>query len=148
MVLILLYWCTTWTQTKHMERKLDGNYKRMLQEILNKTWKQHPRKKQLNSHPLPITKTIKIRRIRHAGYCWRSRDEIIRDLLLWTPLYGHAKTGQPARTDILQLCADTGCSPEDLPEAMDDREEWREGVRNICADCATWWYIYIRIDCF
>ena len=23
-----------------------------------------------------------------------------------------------------QLCADTGCNLEDLPEAMEDREEW------------------------
>ena len=27
---ILLYGCTTWTLTKHMEKKLDGNYTRML----------------------------------------------------------------------------------------------------------------------
>ena len=35
------------------------------------------------------------------------------------------------------LCADTGCSLEDLPEAMDDREGWREKVREISADGAT-----------
>ena len=28
---------------------------------------------------------------------------------------------------------DTGCSPEDLPEAMNDREEWRERIRDIHA---------------
>ena len=27
----------------------------------------------------------------------------------------------------------TGCSPEDLPEAMNDREKWRERVRDIRA---------------
>ncbi len=32
-----------------------------------------------------------------------------------------------------QLCEDTGCSPEDLPEAMNDREKWRERVRDIRA---------------
>ena len=26
---------------------------------------------------------------------------------------------------------DTGCSPEDLPEAMNDKEKWRERVRDI-----------------
>ena len=36
------------------------------------------------------------------------------------------KAGRPARTYEQQLCDDTGCSPEDLPEAMDDREE-KEG---------------------
>ena len=28
---------------------------------------------------------------------------------------------------------DTGCCPEDLPRAMNDREEWRERVRDIRA---------------
>ena len=35
-VSILLYGCTTWMLTKYMEKKLDGNYTRMLQAILNK----------------------------------------------------------------------------------------------------------------
>ena len=59
------------------------------------------------------------------------------DVLLWTPSHGRSKAGRPARTYMKQLCADTGCSLEDLPEAMDDREGWRERVRNICADSAT-----------
>ena len=59
--------------------------------------------------------------VRHAGHCWRSRDELIRDVLLWTPTHGRAKAGRPARTYIQQLCEDTGCCPEDLPRAMNDR---------------------------
>ena len=51
--------------------------------------------------------------------------------------YGRAKAGRPARTYIQQLCEDTGCSPEDLPEAMNDREEWRGRVRDICAGGTT-----------
>ena len=76
---------------------------------------------------------------RHAGHCWRRRDELISDVFLWTPSHGRAKLGRPARTYIQLLCADTGCSPEDLPEAMNDREGWRERVRDIRADSATWW---------
>ena len=34
-VSILLYGCTTWTQTKQIEKRLDGNYTRMLLAILN-----------------------------------------------------------------------------------------------------------------
>ena len=59
---ILLYGCTTWTLTKCMEKKLDGSYTRILQTILNKSWRQHPTEQQLYSHRPPITKTIKIRR--------------------------------------------------------------------------------------
>ena len=127
-MLILLYGCTTWTLTKRLEKKLDGNYTRMLRAILNKSWRQHPTKHQLYGHLPPITKTIQVRRTRHAGHWWRSRDELISDILLWTPTYGRAKAGKPARTYILQLCGDTGCSPEDQPESMNDWEKWRERV--------------------
>ena len=139
-VSILLYGCTTWTLTKRLERKLDGNYTRMLRAVLNKSWRQHPMRLQLYGHLPPITKTIQVRRTRHAGHCWRSKDELISDVLLWTPTYGCAKVGRPARTYIQQLCEDTGCNPEDLPEAMNDREKWRERVRDIRAGGATWWW--------
>ena len=137
-VSILLHGCTTWTLTKRLEKKLDGNYIRMLRAILNKSWRQHPTKHQLYGRLPPITKTIQVRRTRYAGHCWRSRDELISYVLLWTPIYGRAKAGRPARTYIQQLCEDTGCSPKDMPEAMKDREKWRERVRDIRASGTTW----------
>ena len=65
------------------------------------------------------------------------QDELISDVLLWTPTHAHAKAGRPARTYIQQLCEDTGCCPEDLPEAINDREKWRERVRDIRATSTT-----------
>ena len=127
---ILLYGYTTWTLIKCMEKKLDSNYTRMLWAILNKSWRQHPTKQQLYGHLPSITKTIQVRRTRHAGHCWRSRDELMSDMLLWTSSHGQAQVGHPARIYI----------QEDLPEAMDYREGWRERVREICADGATWWW--------
>ena len=97
-VSILLYGCTTWTLTKRLKKKLDGNYTRMLRTILNKTLRQHPTRPQLYGHLPPITKTIQVRWTIHAGYYWRSKDKLISDVLLWTPAYGQAKTGRPART--------------------------------------------------
>ena len=144
---ILLYGCTTWTLTKRLEKKLDGNYTRMLRAILNKSWRQHPTRHQLYGHLPPITKTIQVRRTRHAGHCWRSGDELIRDVLLWIPTHGRAKAGRPARTYIQQLCEDTGCCPEDLPRAMNDREEWRKRVRDIrAASTIWWWWWYIQVS--
>ena len=148
---ILLYGCTTWTLTKRLEKTLDGNYTRMLRAILNKSLWQHPTRHQLYGHLPPIhlppihLPPIQVRRTRHARHCWRSRDELISDVLLWTPTHGRAKAGRPARTYIQQLCEDTGCCPEDLPEAMNDREKWLERVREIRATSTTWWYIYIYI---
>ena len=137
---IRLYGCTTWTLTKCMQKKLDGIYRRMLRAILNKSWSQHPTKQLLYGYLPPIMKTIQVRRTRHAGYYWRNRDELISDVPQWTPSHEQAKAGRPARTYIQQLCADSGCSLEDLPEAMDDREGWRERVRDIRANSATWWW--------
>ena len=97
----------------------------MLRAILNKSWRQHPTKHQWT---------------RPAGHWWRSRDELINDVLLWTPTYGRAKAGRPARTYIQLLCDDTGCSPEDQPEAMNDRDKWQERVRDIHAGGSTWWW--------
>ena len=84
-VSILPHGCTTWMLTKRLEKKLDGNYTRMLRAILNMSWRQHPTRHQLYGHLPPFTKTIQVRRIRHAGHCWRSRDELISDVLLVTP---------------------------------------------------------------
>ena len=125
--------------TKRLE-KLDGNYTRMLRAILNKSQRQYPTKHQLYGHLPPITKTIQVRRTIHTGHSWRSRDELISDVLQWTPTYGRAKVGWPARTYIQQLCEDMVCSPEDLPEAMNDREKWQERVRDIRASGTTWWW--------
>ena len=164
---ILQYGCTTWTLTKRLEKKLDRNYIRMLRAILNKSWRQHPTKHQLCGHLPPITKTIQVRRTRHAGhylqlsfflfkfprkqslnifscfcifFSWSIFIWNISDALLWTPTYGRAKAGRSARTYIQQLCEDTGWSPEDLPEAMNDREKCRERVRDIGASGSTWWW--------
>ena len=139
-VSILLYGWSTWTLTKRMEKKIDSNYTRILRAILNKSWRQQPTKQQLYSHLPPITKTIQFRRTRHAGYCWKIRNELKSDVLLWTPTHGRENAGRPPRTYIQQLCTDTGCGLQDLPEAMDYREWWPEGVRDIYADGMTWWW--------
>ena len=68
-VSILLYGCTTGTLTKRLEKNIDGNYTRMLRGILNKSWRQHPTRHQLYSHLPPITKTVQVNQIRHAGHC-------------------------------------------------------------------------------
>ena len=125
---------------KRREKKLDGNYTRMLRAILNKSWRQHLTKHQIYGHLPPIMKTIQVRQTRHAGHSWRSRGEIISDVLLWTSTYDRAKAGRPAQTYIQQLCENAGCSSEDLPEVMKDREKWQERVRDICAGGTTWWW--------
>ena len=65
----------------------------MLRAILNNCWQQQPTRHQLYGHLPPITKTIQVRRTRHAGHSGRSKDELISYVLLWTPTYGRVKAG-------------------------------------------------------
>ena len=143
---ILLYGCTARTLTKCKEKKLDGNYTRMFRPILNMFWRQQPTKQQLYGHLPPITKTIKVRRTRHAGHCCRRKDEFISDILLWTPSHGREKVGRPARTFIQQFFPNRGISLEDFPGAMDFRDGWRESIRDIRAGSTTWWWWCLTID--
>ena len=126
------------------------NCTRILWTILNKSWKQHPTKQQLYCHLPPISKIIQIKWTRHVGLCWKSKEKLISDVLLWTPSHGRASVGRPRRTYLQQVCMDTGCSLDGLPGAMDDRHERWEKVKEILARSTNWWwggdiYIYIYI---
>ena len=113
-----------------------------LQAILNKSWKLHSTKQQLYGHLSTISKTIQITWTSHVGHNWRSNDELISNVLLWTPSHGCASVGQPTRTYLQQLYTETGCSLEDLSEAMNDRDKWQERVREIHASSATWYFLH------
>ena len=116
-----------------LRKKLDWNCTRILRVILNKSWKQYPTKQQLYGHLPPISKTIQIRRAKHARH-WRNKDELISGVLLSTLSHGRAKefNGRPTGTYLRQLNMDTGCSLEDMPKVIDDKDEWQESQGNPC----------------
>ena len=64
-------------------------------------------KKQLYGHLPPITQIIQIRRTRHTGYYWRSKDELTSDVFLWTHTHGPTSGGQPIKIYINQLREDS-----------------------------------------
>ena len=136
-----------------MEKKLDGNDTRMLRQYWTSHGDSTPVMQQLNGHLPPIEKIIQVRLTRHAGHCWRSRDEAISDILLWTPSHRRAKAGRPARTyEQEQLCADTGCSLENYREqwTMETGGEIGSGISMLMAspeDDDIYIYIYIYIYC-
>ena len=112
---VLLYGATAWTLTKTLEARLDGTYTHMLRAVLNISWKKHPTKKQLYGNLPTISDIIRERRMRFAGHCWRAKQELASDVLLWVPRHSHTRVGRPATTYVDQLCSDTGCLPTDLP---------------------------------
>ena len=112
------------------------------EQVLEATLPKAPAVRPPTSH----YQTIKVRWTRHARHCWGSGEELISDVLLWNPSHGQAKAGRPARTYIQQFCEDTGCSPENLPEAMNNRKKWQERVRDIRAGSTTRWWLYICVQ--
>ena len=57
--------------------------------------------------PTPITKIIQGRQTRHVGHYLKSKDRLISDILLWTYSHWLLKLGQPAKSYLQQLCANT-----------------------------------------
>ena len=128
-------------QAAVMSTLLYGNYTRILRAVLNKSWRKHPTNEQLYGNQPPITKTIQVRRTRHEGHCGRSKEKHI-----WIPSHGQAKAGRPARTFLQQVCTNRGCTLEGLAGAMDDRNGWRERVKEIRTRSERLYiYIYIYI---
>ena len=119
---VLLYGAVTWTLTKHLEQRLSGTYTRMLRAALNISWKEHPTIKRLYGHLPNVITTIRERRMRFAGHCWRHKEELAADTMLWQPRHGTTSIGRPAKTYVDQLREDTGLEAEDLSTAMMDRD--------------------------
>lgn len=66
-----------------LEKRLDVTYTRILMRAQNLSWKNHPTKAEIYEELPPISKTVAQRRARFTGQCFRAKDQVIFDLLLW-----------------------------------------------------------------
>ena len=125
---VLLYGSSSWTLTKALSQKIDGAYTKMLRVVKNVTWEQHVTNKVLYGKLPSITTIIEERRLRFSGHCFRSKQEVVHQLILWEPKHGRRSVGGQLRTYVDQLESDTGIPRENLANAMEDREGWRKRV--------------------
>ena len=117
---MLLYGSCMWILTKELEKKLDGCYTKMLRVVKNASWKQRIRNEVLYGKIPKVATTIAAQRVTFSRHCWRSKDELAHQLLLWEPTHGKRDRGIPRRTFIDQLVDDTELQKEDLANAMND----------------------------
>ena len=105
---ILLYGCTTWTLTKRLKKKLDGNYTIMLRAILNKSWRQHPQDTNYTATCLPSRKLYKLDEPDTQDTAGEARTN---SSVMYS--YGPPHMAKQKKDDQLeqQLCEDTGCNP-------------------------------------
>ena len=104
---VLIYGAITWTLTSSLEKKLDGSYTRMLRAFLNRSWREHPINKELYGNIPRLSSTIRQQWLRFDGHCWRNKEELAGDVLLWEPTHGNRKRGKPMMTYINQLEKDS-----------------------------------------
>ena len=95
----------------------------MLRAALNVSWADRLTNKELYGTIPEITSTIRQQRMRFAAHCWRNKDELASDVLLWEPAHDTRSRGRPCKTFIDQLAEDAGCFKEDLPTAMAERDQ-------------------------
>ena len=70
----------------------------MLRADLNKRWQDSTANNEVYGNIPKITITSREHRMRFSGHCWRSREEIISEVLLLEPLHGQRKHGRPQKT--------------------------------------------------
>ena len=127
------------TYKMHREKArsgLDENamsyFEQFLEATPNKTTAVWLLTSHIKKHPIKMNK-IRETLLEKQGW-------IESDVLLWTPTHSRANVDWLAKPYLHKCCMDTGYSLEDLPGMIDDRDRWRERVREIHAISMSWWW--------
>ena len=110
---ILLYGCTTWTLTKRLEKKLDGNYTRMLRAILTSPGGNTPQDTNCTATCPLSRKLFKLDEQTCRTLLEKQGRAHKRCTLMDPHTWPVQKQDDQHETYIQQLCEDTGCCPED-----------------------------------
>ena len=134
-----MYGCTTWTMTKQIEKKLDGNCRGTLRAIWNKSWIPHPTKQHLYGFLPSFSKTIKVRGKIYAVHYKGKKNELINDVPLWTPSHIRASVGQQLTYNSSAQIPDVVWKTCREGLMINDWDWWRATVNDLMI------YIYIYI---
>ena len=128
---ILLYNSETWTVTGNLEKQIDGLYTKLLRRILGVRWSDHVTNKELYGDIPLLSATIRQRRMRFAGHCFRADDQPVSKLIFWSSK-GKRGRGPGIKTFPKVIGEDTGQTSEnEIKVLMGDRNIWRQRVRNV-----------------
>ena len=127
---ILLYGCESWTLTTATAKALDGCYTRMLRMALNVSWKDKIPNQELYAGLPKVTDTVRSRRLKLAGHCYRHQELLAGQVVLWEPTHGRVGRGRPRITFVDTLRKDIGVTTVgELASCMQDRDGWRRRFR-------------------
>ena len=117
---VLLYGSTACTLTQSLDKMLDGAYSKVLRVVKNVTWRQRIPNEVLCAGLPMISTSVREMCLWFSSHCWRSKNEVVSDLIPWKPKHGKRSVGGQARTFVDLLETDTGVPRDCLPAAMDD----------------------------
>jgi hypothetical protein len=122
---ILMYGAETWTMNARMHKRLDGCYTNLLRRAQNLSWKNHHTLQEIYGSIPKLSEHLAQHRARFAGHCYRAKDEIISDLIMW-------KASSSRKLTFPEVISrDSGINVTDLPTAMADKDFWRTVVLGI-----------------
>ena len=122
---ILMHGAETWTMNARMHKRLDGCYTNLLRRAQNLSWKDHHTLQDIYGTIPKLSERLAQCRSRFAGHCFRAKDEIISDLIMWKASNSRKLTFP----DIISR--DSGIPVKELPTAMADKDFWRSVVHGI-----------------
>ena len=126
---ILLYNSETWTITQAMTNSINGLYTKLLRRAKNVSWRDHVSNQELYGNLPSLSSTIRQRRLRFAGHCFRAENQPITKLLLWTPTKEKKGRGAGIKTYPKMIKEDTGLTSEqEIKGLMTERTLWRKRV--------------------
>ena len=126
---ILLYNSETWTITQAMTNSINGLYTKLLRRAQNVSWRDHVSNQELYGNLPSLSSTIRQRRLRFAGHCFRAENQPITKLLLWTPTKEKKGRGAGIKTYPKMIKEDTGLTSEqEIKGLMAERTLWRKRV--------------------
>ena len=115
-----------------MEIKIDGLYTKLLRRVLNISWRDHVSNRELYGNLPLLSSTIRQRRLRFAGHCFRAENQLVTNLLFWSPNLGRRGQGAGFKTYPKQIQEDTNLLNEnEIKGLMADRNLWRQRVDTI-----------------
>ena len=103
----------------------------MLRTVLNIPWKGRITDIEHYGNLPKLSNSLRERRRRFKGHVWSKTEETAQKLLLWEPAKGKRKPGRPGYNYVDQLKDDTGLEQYHLKERIQNREQWREHVKQI-----------------
>ena len=128
----------------HLAKAWNGNCTIILRAVLNKIWMKQLKKLKLHGHLHSISQTTQVIWRRHNVHFWKSKDELMGDVLLLTTTHGDTSFSWAATSSNRQFCANIRYTWEIMSGTIDVWDGLQKVSGNLKCQCyihmySCWW---------